>query len=87
MPTKNGIAENSVDYWHTRMFRHHLKDLAVALAVSLPSPKENEWDVLAPWIKSQLEVLSSGKLHPDKFVSLVWNYFFLFAVLVSDCGP
>ena len=56
--------------------RAHLKDLAVALAVSLPNPEENEWDVLAPWIKSQLEVLSSGKPDPDKFTSLVWNRVF-----------
>ena len=57
--------------------RYHLKDLAVALAVSLPSPKENEWDVLAPWIESQLEALRSGKPNQDKFVAMVWNHFFL----------
>ena len=55
--------------------RDHLKDLAVALAVSLPNPNENEWTVLAPWIESHLEALSSGKPNPDKFVSLVWNHF------------
>ena len=55
--------------------RVHLKDLAVALAVSLPNPKENEWEVLAPWIESQLEALSSGKPNPDKFASMVWNHF------------
>ncbi len=56
--------------------RVHLKDLAVALAVSLPNPEENEWEVLAPWIKSQLEALSSGKPNPDKFPSLVWDKIF-----------
>ncbi len=56
--------------------RVHLKDLAVALAVSLPNPEENEWEVLAPWIKSQLEALSSGKPNPDKFTSLVWDKIF-----------
>ena len=56
--------------------RNHLKDLAVALAVSLPDPKEGEWDVLTPWIESQLEALSSGKPNPDKFSSMVWNHFF-----------
>ena len=55
--------------------RHHLKDLAVALAVSLPNPNENEWAVLAPWIESHLEALSGDKPNPDKFVSLVWNHF------------
>ena len=56
--------------------RAHLKDLAVALAVSLPNPKENEWEVLAPWIESHLEAISSGKPNPDKFTSLVWNKVF-----------
>ena len=56
--------------------RVHLKDLAVALAVSLPNPEENEWKVLAPWIESQLEALSSGKSNPDKLASMVWNHFF-----------
>ena len=56
--------------------RVHLKDLAVALAVSLQNPEENEWEVLAPWIKSQLEALSSGEPNPDKFTSLVWDKVF-----------
>lgn len=56
--------------------RNHLKDLAVALAVSLPDPEEDEWDVLTLWIESQLEALSSGKPNPDKFASMVWNHFF-----------
>ena len=56
--------------------RFHLKDLAVALAVSLPNPNENEWDVLAPWIESHLEALSGGKPNPDKFGSMVWSHFF-----------
>ena len=56
--------------------RYHLKDLAVALAVSMPNPEENEWDVLAPWIECELEAIKSGKPHPDKFAPLVWNYFF-----------
>ena len=55
--------------------RVHLKDLAVALAVSLPNPEENEWEMLAPWIEFQLEALSSGKPKPDKFGSMVWNHF------------
>ena len=55
--------------------RDHLKDLAVALAVSLPNPEENEWEVLEPWIESELEAISSGKPNPDKFASMVWNHF------------
>ena len=56
--------------------RYHLKDLAVALAVSLPDPEENEWDVLAPWIESELDAVKSGGPNSDKFASLVWNRFF-----------
>ena len=56
--------------------RCHLKDLAVALAVSMPNPDENEWDVLNPWIKCELKAIKSGELNPDKFASLVWNRFF-----------
>ena len=56
--------------------RYHLKDLAVALAVSLPDPEEDEWDVLAPWIESELEAIKSDQPNPDKFASLVWNHFF-----------
>ena len=55
--------------------RVHLKDLAVALAVSLPNPEENEWEVLAPWIESELEAISGGNPNPDKFASMVWNHF------------
>ncbi len=56
--------------------RYHLKDLAVALAVSLPDPEEDEWDVLAPWIESALEAVKSGGPNSDKFASLVWSRFF-----------
>ena len=56
--------------------RNHLKDLAVSLAVSLPDPEENEWEVFAPFIESQLEALSSEKPNPDKFMSLVWDKVF-----------
>ena len=56
--------------------RYHLKDLAVALAVSLPDPDEIEWDVLAPWIESELEAAKSGTPNADRFASLVWNRFF-----------
>ena len=56
--------------------RYHLKDLAVALALSLPDPEEDEWDVLAPWIESELEAVKSDGPNSDKFASLVWNRFF-----------
>ena len=56
--------------------RCHLKDLDIAVAVEVPNPKENEWDVLAPWIESELQSIKSGQPNPDKFASLVWNRFF-----------
>ena len=56
--------------------RYHLKDLAVAVAVDMPNPEEAEWDVLAPWIESELEAIKSGTPNTDKFASLVWNRFF-----------
>ena len=56
--------------------RCHLKDLAIAVAVEMPNPEEAEWNVLAPWIESELEAIKTGKPNPDKFASLVWNRFF-----------
>ena len=56
--------------------RCHLKDLAVAVAVEMPNPEESEWNVLAPWIESELEAIKTGKPNPDKFASLVWSRFF-----------
>ncbi len=59
-----------------KRIRYHLKDIAIAQAVAMPSPKENEWNVLAPWIESELEAIKSGKPNSDKFASLVWGRFF-----------
>ena len=56
--------------------RYHLKDLAVAWTVAQPSPVEQEWEVLAPWIESELAAVESGIPNPDKFATLVWNKFF-----------
>ena len=56
--------------------RYHLKDLAVAWTVVQPSPAEQEWKVLAPWIESELAAVESGRPNPDKFATLVWNKFF-----------
>lgn len=57
--------------------RYHLKDLAVAVAVDMPNPKEAEWNVLAPWIKCELEAIKSGTPNTNKFAALVWNRFFM----------
>ena len=56
--------------------RYHLKDLAVALAVLMSGPEENEWNVIASWIESELEAIKSGRPNIDKFASLVWNRFY-----------
>ena len=56
--------------------RYHIKDLAVALAVEMPNPEDNEWAVLAPWLESEIKAIKRGHLNPDKFASLVWNRFF-----------
>ena len=56
--------------------RYHLKDLAVAVAVNMPNPEEAEWNVLKPWIESQLEAIKSGTSNTNKFASLVWDRFF-----------
>ena len=56
--------------------RYHLKDLAIAWTVAQPSPAEQDWKVLAPWIESELAAVESGNPNPDKFATLVWNKFF-----------
>ena len=56
--------------------RCHLKDLAVALVVSIPNPEEDDWNVIAPWIESELEAIRSDRPNPDKFASLIWNRFY-----------
>lgn len=56
--------------------RYHLKDLAVALVVSMPNPEEDDWNVITPWIESELEAIMSDRPNPDKFASLVWNRFY-----------
>ena len=56
--------------------RYHLKDLAIVLAVLMSGPEENEWNVIASWIESELEAIKSGRPNIDKFASLVWNRFY-----------
>ncbi len=56
--------------------RYHLKALACALAVEMPDPEDKEWEVLAPWLESEIEAIKRGLPNPDKFASLVWNRFF-----------
>lgn len=56
--------------------RTHIKALVCALAVEIPAPDEKEWEILAPWLNSEIEAIKSSLPNPDKFASLVWNRFF-----------
>jgi hypothetical protein len=56
--------------------RTHLKDLAVALAMNVPNPEDDEWAVFEHWLNSELDAFAIGKKNEDKFASLVWQHFF-----------
>jgi hypothetical protein len=56
--------------------RTHLKDLAVALAMNVPNPEDDEWSVFERWLNSELDAFATGKKNEDKFASLVWQHFF-----------
>ena len=56
--------------------RPHLKDLALAWIFSLSDPQECEWNVLTPWIESEIEAVKNGSPNLDKLATLVWNRFF-----------
>lgn len=56
--------------------RYHLKDLAIALAFRFTDPGESEWNVLAPWICSEIEAIECGQKNVDEIASTVWNLFF-----------
>ena len=56
--------------------RYHLKDLAIALAVSFSDPSESEWNVLAPWICSEIKAIECGQKNGEEIASTVWNVFF-----------
>ena len=56
--------------------RYHLKALACALAVEMPNPEDKEWEVIAPWLNSEIEAIKSGLPNPEKFASLVWDRFY-----------
>ena len=56
--------------------RPHLKDLALALAVTVPDPGDDEWAVLEPCLNSELVAFENGQKNQDKLASLVWQHFF-----------
>ncbi|MGP1665665.1 MAG: hypothetical protein ACTS5I_07105, partial [Rhodanobacter sp.] len=56
--------------------RIHIKDLAVVVLVNVPDPGDEEWEVLQPWLNSELTAFSNGRRNRDKFATLVWQHFF-----------
>lgn len=56
--------------------RPHIKDLAMALAVSFPDPGDDDWAVLEPWLKSEKEALENNQRNRDKLATIAWGHFF-----------
>jgi len=57
--------------------RFHIKDLALALAVSFSVLDEQDERVLWPWLESNLNAIKkTGKPSEDKLTKLVWHHFF-----------
>lgn len=56
--------------------RPHLKDLALALALNVPDPGDEDWNVLEPWLRSELAAFAQGKKNEDRLATLVWQHFF-----------
>ncbi|WNV04263.1 hypothetical protein RP726_17920 [Candidatus Methylospira mobilis] len=59
-----------------QQIRIHLKDLALAQALTMPDPNNDEWTVLEPWFTRKLTALAQGEESCDKLSELVWRYFF-----------
>ena len=56
--------------------RPHLKDVTLAWVFSLQDPQEYEWEVLAPWVETELDAIKHGKPNPNKLATLIWSRFF-----------
>jgi hypothetical protein len=56
--------------------RTHIKDLALAVLMSVPEPDDAEWAVLEPWLDLKLAAIAEGQQNCDKFASLIWQHFF-----------
>ena len=64
--------------------RCHLKDLAVALAFSMPNPEEDEWNVISPWIESELEAIKQQQTKYRQIRVFGLEPFSYVSELVSD---
>lgn len=56
--------------------RVHIKDLVIAVVISVDNPGDDEWQVLEPWLNLQLEAFADDLRKRDKFAALVWQHFF-----------
>lgn len=56
--------------------RTHIRDLALAVLMSVPDPGDDEWEVIEPWLNLGLADLTEGREPPDPFAGLVWHHFF-----------
>ncbi|MCI0621772.1 MAG: ATP-binding protein [Acidobacteria bacterium] len=56
--------------------RIHIRDLILAMLVSVDDPGDDEWAVLEPWLNMQLAAFADDERKRDKFAALVWPHFF-----------
>jgi len=56
--------------------RPHLKELSLALVAAVPDPGEDEWEILEPWVQSELATIERGEKNTDRLASLVWQHLF-----------
>lgn len=56
--------------------RPHLKLLTVELVAAHPEPRDEELQVLMPWIESEMACRRSGQSNPDRLASRIFDSFF-----------
>jgi hypothetical protein len=56
--------------------RTHLKILAIELISAQSQPRDEELQLLMPWIESEMSCRRENKSNPDKLASRVWDWFF-----------
>ncbi len=68
---------NSVnDLLISERIRPHLKILAVELLAEHPDARDEELELLMPWINNELNSRSKGSKNPDVLSSRIWDRFF-----------
>jgi hypothetical protein len=61
---------------HSDRIRPHLKLLAVELLAAHPQARDEEMNVLMPWIESEMASRRENKPNLDKLASRIWDSFF-----------